>query len=70
MGKAVQCFYCHKFARIDDVVLMRNKHSTIRRWFHKRAPGVRDCAGLINEGDWEEIDRNLGETTIDEERQL
>lgn len=68
---APQCFGCKKFARAEDCVLMRNKKSGTRRWFHRRAPGARDCAGLwANNEYWEEVDRSLGETTEEEERNL
>ena len=70
MSKAPQCFGCNKFAKLEDCVLMRNKKSGIRRWFHKRAPGARDCAGLVSDEYWEEVGRLLGETTEEEERKL
>ena len=70
MKRTPQCFGCSKFAKVEECVLMRNKKSGIRRWFHKRAPGARDCAGLVNDGYWEEVDRSLEETTEEEEREL
>ncbi len=70
MGKTPQCFGCNKFAKLKDCVLLRNKKSGIRRWFHTRAPGARDCAGLVDYGYWEKVNRSLGETTVEEERQL
>jgi hypothetical protein len=49
-------------------VLLRNKTSGIRRWFHCK--GVKpycdfDPSLLTN---WEEVDWSLGETTEEEER--
>ena len=70
MSKAPQCFGCSKFAKVEECVLMRNKKSGIRRWFHKRAPGARDCAGLVSDEYWEEVGRSLGETTEEVEREL
>ena len=70
MGRTPQCFACHKFAKVEECVLMRNKKSGIKRWFHKRAPGARDCAGLIDEEYWEEVDSSLGETTDEEEGEI
>lgn len=68
MKRTPQCFYCHKFARVEDCVLLRNKTSGIRRWFHCK--GVKpycdfDPSLLTN---WEEVDWSLGETTEEEER--
>ena len=70
MKRTPQCFGCSKFAKVEECVLMRNKKSGIRRWFHRRARGARDCAGLVNARYWEEVDRSLGETTEEEERKL
>lgn len=68
MAKAPQCFACQRFARVQDCVLMKNKHSGNRRWFHKKEikPG---CWEFVQRSDWEEVDPSLGETTDEEERQ-
>lgn len=69
MSRTPQCFACHKFAKLEECVLMRHKKSGNRRWFHKRAPGARDCAGLWAKDEyWEEVDPALGETTEEEAR--
>lgn len=65
--KAVQCFGCKKFAKVEDCVLLRNKHSGNRRWFHQRTPY--DCIINARRGHWEYADQSLGETTEEEERQ-
>lgn len=70
MGKTPQCFGCNRWAKVEDCVLLRNKKSGIRRWFHSRTRGAKDCAGLVHYGYWEEVDRSLGETTVEEERRL
>ncbi|MBA7464999.1 hypothetical protein ES707_00160 [subsurface metagenome] len=69
VSKAPQCFSCHKFARIEDCVLMRNKNSGIKRWFHKKEIKP-ECWEFISLSFWEEVDPSLGETTDEEERKL
>ena len=69
MGRAPQCFACLRFARAEDCVLMRNKRSGIRRWFHREAVKP-ECQKRASLSFWEEVDCSLGETTPEEERKL
>ena len=67
MKRTPQCFYCGKFARIKDCVLLRHNRSGNRRWFHRKGAKPYcdfDPSVLSN---WEEVDPSLGETTEDEE---
>ena len=70
MERTPQCFLCSRFARVEDLVLLRNKNNGIRRWFHREGT-PRACVtkfpGIDN---WEEVDSSLGETTEEEERKL
>lgn len=69
MKRTPQCFYCHKFARVEDCVLLRNKTSGIRRWFHTEDTKPA-CVTKFDTSNWEEIDFSLGETTDEEERRI
>lgn len=69
MPRTPQCFKCHKFARVEDCVLLRNKKSGIRRWFHHEQT-EKACVKQVNMAYWEEVDFSLGETTEEEERKL
>lgn len=64
-----QCFICTKFATVESCVLLRNKVSGIRRWFHRKEFKP-ECWEYLNLAQWEEVDSSLGETTIEEERKL
>ena len=65
MGRTPQCFLCARFAKLQDCVLLRNKSSGVRRWFH------RSCTEKWPSMEyWEEVDPALGETTDEEERKL
>lgn len=69
MGKTPQCFACHKFAKVEDCILLRNKLSGLRRWFHKKEIKPK-CWEFISLSSWDVVARSLGETTEEEERQL
>ncbi len=69
MKRTPQCFHCHKFARVEDCVLLKNKASGIRRWFHNEST-EKACIKKIHLEYWEEVDRSLGETTDEEERRI
>jgi len=68
MKRTPQCFACHKFARAEDCLLMRNKRSGNRRWFHKKEIKP-ECWEFVSLTSWEEVDPSLGETTEEEERE-
>ena len=64
------CFLCGRFARVEDLVLLRNKKNGIRRWFHRKGT-PRACVTKFPSIEyWEEVDPSLGETTEEEERKL
>ncbi|MBA7593752.1 hypothetical protein ES703_00685 [subsurface metagenome] len=67
MKRTPQCFACHKFARAEDLLLLRNKSSGNRRWFHKQEIKPA-CWEFVKLTSWEEVDPSLGETTEEEER--
>ena len=69
MKRTPQCFYCHRFARVEDCVLLKNKTSGIRRWFHAEDT-QQACVKKIHLEYWEEVDFSLGETTDEEERRI
>lgn len=69
MGSTPQCFACHKFAKVEDCILMRNKNSGIRRWFHKKEIKP-ECWEFLSLSVWDVVARALGETTVEEERRL
>ena len=70
MKRTPQCFLCSRFARVEDLVLLRNKKNGIRRWFHREGT-LRACITKFpGIEDWEEVDPSLGETTTEEERKL
>lgn len=69
MARTPQCFACHKFARVEDCILLRNKKSGCRRWFHKKEIKP-ECMEFVSLLFWDVVARSLGETTEEEERQL
>lgn len=69
MGRTPRCFACNKFTRVEDCVLLRNKRSGNRRWFHKKEIKP-ECWEFVRLSSWEEVDPSLGETTEAEERKL
>lgn len=70
MKRTPQCFLCGRFAKVEELVLLRNKKSGIRRWFHREGTPRACVTKFPNIGDWEEVDFSLGETTEEEERKL
>ncbi|GAI82139.1 unnamed protein product [marine sediment metagenome] len=69
MTRTPRCFACNKFARVEDCVLLRNKKSGNRRWFHRKEIKP-ECHEFVSHSFWEEVDPSLGETTEEEERKL
>ena len=70
MRRTPQCFLCSRFARVEDLVLLRNKKNGIRRWFHRKGTPRACITKFPGIDDWEEVDPSLGETTEEEERKL
>lgn len=68
MKRTPQCFACGKFARVEDCVLLRNKHSGNRRCFHKKEIKP-ECYEFVSHSFWEEVDPSLGETSEEEQRE-
>jgi len=70
MRKTPQCFLCARFAKVEDVVLLRNKKNGIRRWFHREGTARACVSQFPGVEEWEPVDASLGETTYEEERRL
>jgi len=70
MKRTPQCFLCARFARVEDVILLRNKKNGIRRWFHREGTTRACILKFPGREEWEEVDPSLGETTEEDERKL